>query len=193
MEPQKTMTPTSLHKPEVASSPTRSPRPVSGRPFPQLASEKNRSGQRVYRRSDIDLVFRIKKLLYQEEYTIAGARKAIEDGLLGGATIGEPSARPKPPARRSATDDLDTPPPIKPQVRSSLFEHEEAHAPIETAPAPVVTAAAVDTSRDHELYDNALRTIDELRRELGVVVEARDRIKERSRRIADRLQAALNA
>ena len=47
--------------------------------FPQLASEKNRSGQRVYRRADIDLVFRIKKLLYQEEYTIAGARKAIDD------------------------------------------------------------------------------------------------------------------
>ena len=29
--------------------------------FPQLASEKNRSGQRVYRREDIDLVFKIKE------------------------------------------------------------------------------------------------------------------------------------
>jgi hypothetical protein len=35
--------------------------------FPQLASEKNRGGQRVYRRSDIDLVFRIKKLLYRPQ------------------------------------------------------------------------------------------------------------------------------
>ena len=54
--------------------------------FPRLAGAKNRSGQRVYKRSDIDLVFRIKKLLYQEEYTIAGARKALEDD---GATIVE--------------------------------------------------------------------------------------------------------
>jgi DNA-binding transcriptional MerR regulator len=48
--------------------------------FPQLASEKNRSGQKVYRRQDIDLILRIKKLLYEEEYTIAGARKAIDAG-----------------------------------------------------------------------------------------------------------------
>ena len=160
--------------------------------FPQLASEKNRSGQRVYRRQDIDLIHRIKKLLYEEEYTIAGARKAIEDGFLGGATIvDERPTRSKAPApRRSATDDLDTPPPIKPQTRSSLFEHEEAHAPVETAPPP---APVVEEPRQHEQYENALRTIDDLRRELGVVIEARDRLKERSHRIADRLRAALDA
>ena len=43
--------------------------------FPQLSPEKGRSGQRVYRREDIDLILRIKKLLYDEEYTIAGARR----------------------------------------------------------------------------------------------------------------------
>lgn len=155
--------------------------------FPQLASEKNRSGQRVYRRQDIDLIHRIKKLLYEEEYTIAGARKAIDDGLA--TIVDAPPARAK-AGRRTAGDDLDAPPPIKPQSRSSLFEHEEAHAHVETAPPPV---AAVDTSRDRELHDNALRTIDELRRELGVVIEARDRIKERSLRIAQRLQAVLDA
>lgn len=47
--------------------------------FPQLAPRKNRSGQRVYQRRDIDTVIRIKKLLYEEEYTIAGARKKLED------------------------------------------------------------------------------------------------------------------
>ena len=47
--------------------------------FPQLAGEKNRSGQRVYRRADIDLVFRIKKLLYQERYTVAGARRRLTE------------------------------------------------------------------------------------------------------------------
>src|SRR5881296_939703 len=47
--------------------------------FPQLAPRKNRSGQRVYQRKDIDTVIRIKKLLYEEEYTIAGARKKLDE------------------------------------------------------------------------------------------------------------------
>ena len=47
--------------------------------FPQLAPRKNRSGQRVYQRRDIDTVIRIKKLLYEEEYTIAGARRKLEE------------------------------------------------------------------------------------------------------------------
>src|SRR5437867_200944 len=46
--------------------------------FPTLAPEKNRSGQRIYRKRDIDLIQRIKTLLYEKEYTIAGARKVLE-------------------------------------------------------------------------------------------------------------------
>jgi DNA-binding transcriptional MerR regulator len=45
--------------------------------FPQLAPNKSRSGQRLYRRKDIDLVLEIKKLLYDEGFTIAGARKKL--------------------------------------------------------------------------------------------------------------------
>jgi DNA-binding transcriptional MerR regulator len=50
--------------------------------FPQLAPKKSRSGQRLYRRRDIDLVLEIKKLLYEEGFTIAGARKRLgmDDG-----------------------------------------------------------------------------------------------------------------
>ncbi len=46
--------------------------------FPQLAPQKNRSGQRIYRRNDIELILRIKKLLYEKEFTIAGARRQLE-------------------------------------------------------------------------------------------------------------------
>ncbi len=53
--------------------------------FPQLAPRKNRSGQRVYQRKDIDLILKIRTLLYEEEYTIAGARKKLdEDGAASG-------------------------------------------------------------------------------------------------------------
>jgi len=44
--------------------------------FPMLAPAKNSSGQRIYRRRDIETVFRIKQLLYEEGFTIAGARSA---------------------------------------------------------------------------------------------------------------------
>jgi DNA-binding transcriptional MerR regulator len=58
--------------------------------FPLLAPQKNRSGQRVYSREDIDLVFKIKELLYDQEYTIAGARKQLEHDLESAAA---PSSR----------------------------------------------------------------------------------------------------
>ena len=45
--------------------------------FPQLKPEKDESGQRVYVRSDIDLIMRIKNLLHQERYTIDGAKKKL--------------------------------------------------------------------------------------------------------------------
>lgn len=48
--------------------------------FPQLKPEKDESGQRVYTRSDIDMVIRIKNLLYEERYTIDGAKKKLREG-----------------------------------------------------------------------------------------------------------------
>lgn len=45
--------------------------------FPALSPRKTPSGQRQYRRKDVALVLEIKRLLYDEKYTIAGARKAL--------------------------------------------------------------------------------------------------------------------
>lgn len=49
--------------------------------FPQLSPQKNRSGQRSYRRRDVEIALRIKELLYEDEYTIAGARKKLQHEL----------------------------------------------------------------------------------------------------------------
>ena len=51
--------------------------------FPALAPAKNSSGQRIYRRRDIETVLRIKELLYQEGFTIAGAKKRLETEMTG--------------------------------------------------------------------------------------------------------------
>jgi DNA-binding transcriptional MerR regulator len=46
--------------------------------FPMLSPQKNRSGQRSYRRKDVETALRIKELLYDEMFTIAGARKKLQ-------------------------------------------------------------------------------------------------------------------
>jgi DNA-binding transcriptional MerR regulator len=51
--------------------------------FAALAPAKNSSGQRIYRRKDIETVLRIKQLLYEEGFTIAGAKKRLEQELGG--------------------------------------------------------------------------------------------------------------
>jgi DNA-binding transcriptional MerR regulator len=45
--------------------------------FPQLKPVKSSTGQRMYRRKDVESVLRIKKLLYEEGFTIAGARQHL--------------------------------------------------------------------------------------------------------------------
>jgi DNA-binding transcriptional MerR regulator len=46
--------------------------------FPMLSPQKNRSGQRSYRRRDVEISLRIKELLYDEMFTIAGAKKKLQ-------------------------------------------------------------------------------------------------------------------
>jgi DNA-binding transcriptional MerR regulator len=46
--------------------------------FTMLSPQKNKSGQRSYRRRDVEIALRIKQLLYNEMFTIAGARKKLQ-------------------------------------------------------------------------------------------------------------------
>lgn len=45
--------------------------------FPSLRPSKTRTGHRLYRRKDVETVFQIRRLLYEEGFTIDGARKQI--------------------------------------------------------------------------------------------------------------------
>jgi DNA-binding transcriptional MerR regulator len=45
--------------------------------FPQLKPDKGRSGQRLYKKKDVDNILHIKQLLYRDGYTIAGAKKKL--------------------------------------------------------------------------------------------------------------------
>jgi DNA-binding transcriptional MerR regulator len=46
--------------------------------FPSLGPKKSGAGHRLYRRKDVEMVFEIKRLLYEKRFTIEGARKFLE-------------------------------------------------------------------------------------------------------------------
>ena len=53
--------------------------------FPMLEPVKSSSGHRLYRQEDVDLVLKIKRLLYDEGFTIAGARRYLREQAAGDA------------------------------------------------------------------------------------------------------------
>jgi DNA-binding transcriptional MerR regulator len=72
--------------------------------FPMLQPQKNRAGQRTYRRKDVEMALRIRELLYDEGFTIAGAkRKLLGEGRSGSSRLqivppgGMPSEEPEVP------------------------------------------------------------------------------------------------
>ncbi len=60
--------------------------------FPSLAPNKSGGGQRLYTQREIDVILRIKQLLYTEGFTIAGAKKKLDSDPA------EPGAQPQPAA-----------------------------------------------------------------------------------------------
>jgi len=81
--------------------------------FPALAPAKNSSGQRIYRRKDIETVLRIKQLLYDEGFTIAGAKKKLE---------AESSGRISTPQAMASQPDGAGPAEADDRYRTALFE-----------------------------------------------------------------------
>ena len=83
--------------------------------FPRLAPKKSGTGQRLYRRKDVELVLEVKHLLYEKRFTIEGARR-----LLGSrAKKGEPKR-------------------VEPAVQSPLFDSGAALKMIRTQVAEIL-------------------------------------------------------
>ena len=82
--------------------------------FPGLGPKKSGSGHRLYRRKDVEMVLEIKRLLYEQRFTIEGARKFLESKSKQEAAA---QASSKPARRRSKTP----PAPVKQNVQTELF------------------------------------------------------------------------
>jgi DNA-binding transcriptional MerR regulator len=69
--------------------------------FPQLKPNKSGTGQRLYRRRDVELALEIKRLVHGEGYTLSGARQALEQERRG--SVSQRNSQPHLPLRDEST------------------------------------------------------------------------------------------
>lgn len=116
--------------------------------FPMLAPQKNRAGQRVYRRKDVEMVMRIRNLLYEEKFTIAGAKRKLQDEMH----------RPGPRARADAKEA----PPADIREAWAAEAESPAEPPIRVTPPPSPSDPAVVQN----LTPQARRALRHIKRDL---------------------------
>ncbi|HXO19746.1 MAG TPA: MerR family transcriptional regulator [Thermoanaerobaculia bacterium] len=142
--------------------------------FPALSPSKSRSGQRVYSEKELEVIRRIKELLYEEGYTIAGAKKKLEGELQSGNHLGrgdeteEPAGEEEPFLEPASPRAAAVPAEIAPL---------EAELPVEVSPPAqpgqqgllLDTRAAEQLQRARKGIQQALREA----REILALLEAR--------------------
>ncbi len=72
--------------------------------FPQLRPVRTATGQRLYRKPEMETLLLIQRLLHQEGYTIAGARKRLEELAASPASPTSPAAPDQPAAKGPAPE-----------------------------------------------------------------------------------------
>ncbi|HKC64610.1 MAG TPA: MerR family transcriptional regulator [Pyrinomonadaceae bacterium] len=106
--------------------------------FPMLAPQKNRAGQRTYRKRDVEMALRIKELLYEDQYTIAGARKKLSSELRGASKL-----KVVPP--QEASSQQQTPP--QPTIQSAPPQANEPRARYESPATSTASTPMTDNQR----------------------------------------------
>jgi DNA-binding transcriptional MerR regulator len=138
--------------------------------FPQLRPKKNRSGNRAYRSKEIKIIRYIKYLLYDELYTIPGAKKKMAEANVSDlegqlSLIRMPPSRPAPSAP-------DTEPPEPESTEDEMLGNGNGSHPDLPEPAPGPESAAEEGRLRGEL--------ERLRRELREVLAALESAGRRS-------------
>lgn len=145
--------------------------------FPMLAPQKNRAGQRTYRKRDVEMVLRIKELLYEDQYTIAGAKKKLVSEIRGASKLKVVTPDMNASSVATATEDS----PKESNIRDAAQFQQQTTAP------PVAATATPSYASDEEtvpvepqtpLTDErraALRRLGEQMRELLSLLDASER------------------
>src|SRR5215210_3899464 len=90
--------------------------------FPMLSPQKNRSGQRSYRRRDVEIALRIKELLYDDLYTIAGAKKKLQVELRETSRL--KIVHPEPAQKETFVKEIPAPAPVEEEIETEEFTEE---------------------------------------------------------------------
>ncbi|HEX8116268.1 MAG TPA: MerR family transcriptional regulator [Pyrinomonadaceae bacterium] len=139
--------------------------------FPMLAPQKNRAGQRTYRKRDVEMVLRIKELLYEDQYTIAGAKKRLTNEIRGASKL--KVVTPEMGAQALSAPPAPQPVPA-PEVEEPTQDFEETHVdPAPAPPAPNAYAARLQPPQNDE-GRAALRRLGEQLRDILLILEAGD-------------------
>jgi len=115
--------------------------------FPQLKPNKSGTGQRLYRKRDVEIAVEIKRLVYGEGYTLSGARQAL--GQQRRAEVPAPSAAPAKPAGTSGAKKGDKVADVINRARAELREIAALLG------APAVAAAAAVMPQVHAMRRKA--------------------------------------
>ncbi len=145
--------------------------------FPMLAPQKNRAGQRTYRKRDVEMVLRVKELLYEDQYTIAGAKKKLTSDIRGASKL------------KVVTPEMSAA--VAAEVAAQAYAPAPPQSASQSTPAPVPTPTyASDTEvaprePEYPVTDErraALRRLREQMRDLLSILEAADTQHEPRRR-----------
>jgi DNA-binding transcriptional MerR regulator len=120
--------------------------------FPALSPSKSRSGQRVYSEKELEIIRRIKELLYEEGYTIAGAKKKLEAELSAGS-VGEGGE-----GAEAVGEDDEAPEETRAEASPPPVPEQEARPAI---PSPSSTLPATLDRDEPERIQTLLSGIDE--------------------------------
>jgi len=135
--------------------------------FPALSEGKDKGAAKLYTARDVKIIARIRELLYDEGFTVAGAKKRLESEIAEGRFDDGLAPAPPPIEQRKAEPSPAPKPPPPPQPRPLASPPREAAAAAKpSTPPPVAKAAAPDFDRRavlRELKDIA-RLLDRSRR-----------------------------
>lgn len=143
--------------------------------FPMLSPQKNRSGQRSYRRRDVEIALRIKELLYDDLYTIAGAKKKLQAELRESTRL--KIVHSEPVKEREYLKPVELPKSIEEDFELEEFEVEDVESDFEEEIISAADAEPLEMNNDRR---DALKSL------ASQLLELREMLKTKQTEEAER-------
>jgi DNA-binding transcriptional MerR regulator len=136
--------------------------------FPMLAPQKNRAGQRTYRKRDVEMVLRIKELLYEDQYTIAGAKKKLTSDIRGTSKL--KVVTPEMSAAHAAEQQYS-----QPQPQATTPTTPSAPAQPASPPTYASDGELPPTAPSYQISDDRREALRRLREQMGELLTILDK------------------